>query len=194
MFPSDPIRLFSEWLELALQSGLKEPTAMTLATSTAAGRPSARLVLLKGHDKRGFVFFTNYGSRKGRELAANPHAALVLYWAELNRQIRVTGRVSKVSDAESDAYFASRPLGSRFAASVSDQSRVIATRNILENAYAAIAAQYPEGDPPRPKNWGGYRVRPDEIEFWQSGEHRLHDRMRYRRRRDGSWKAERLAP
>ena len=167
---------------------------MTLATATAAGRPSARMVLLKGHDQHGFVFFTNYSSRKARELFGNPHAALVLYWAELNRQIRVTGRVTKVSAAESDAYFASRPLGSRFAASISDQSRVIASRNILENAYAGIAARYPNGDPPRPKNWGGYRVHPVEIEFWQSGEHRLHDRMRYRIRRDGSWKAERLAP
>jgi pyridoxamine 5'-phosphate oxidase len=186
--------LFSEWLDLAIKSGLKEPTAMTLATSTRSGKPSARMVLLKGHDDSGFVFFTNYGSRKGRELAGNPRAALVFYWAELNRQVRVTGRVSKVSGLESDAYFASRPLGSRFAASVSDQSRVIPSREHLERAYAEIQARYPKGDPPRPKSWGGFRVRPDEIEFWQSSEHRLHDRTRYRRRRDGSWTAERLSP
>jgi pyridoxamine 5'-phosphate oxidase len=194
LFPSDPIRLFGEWLDLALRSNLKEPTAMTLATATTQGRPSARMVLLKGHDASGFVFFTNYTSRKGRELAVNAHAALVLYWAELNRQIRVTGRVTKVSPAESDAYFATRPLGSRLAASISHQSRVIASREVLETALVEIAAQYPEGNPPRPKHWGGYRVRPVEIEFWQSGEHRLHDRIRYRRQRDGSWKADRLAP
>lgn len=167
---------------------------MILATATRSGKPSARVVLLKGVDQRGFVFYTNYGSRKGRELRENPRAALVFYWAPLNRQVRVTGSVSKVSAAESDAYFASRPLGSRFSASISKQSSVIPSREVLEQKLKKIAAQYPEGNPPRPKNWGGYRVRPDEIEFWQQGQNRLHDRLRYRRKRDGSWKIERLSP
>jgi pyridoxamine 5'-phosphate oxidase len=152
------------------------------------------MVLLKGVDKRGFVFFTNYDSRKGQEIAANPRAALVFFWAPLGRQVRVTGRVSKVSAAESDAYFASRPLGSRFGASISRQSAVIESRDVLERKFAKIDAEYPAGDPPRPKFWGGFRVRPDEIEFWQGVENRLHDRLRYRRRRDGSWKVERLSP
>jgi len=167
---------------------------MTLATATRAGRPSARMVLLKGIDQRGFAFFTNYLSRKGRELAENPRAALVLYWAALDRQVRITGRVSKLSAAESDAYFNSRPAGSRFSAAVSAQSTVIASRGVLETRLAKLKAEYPDAAPPRPKHWGGYLVRPDEIEFWQQGEYRLHDRLRYRRARDGSWKLERLAP
>ena len=166
---------------------------MTLATATRAGKPSARMVLLKGVDQRGFVFFTNYESRKGLEIAENPRAALVFYWAALARQVRVTGAVSKVSAAESDAYFASRVLGSRFGASISQQSSVIASRAVIEKKFAEIAARYPDGDPPRPKFWGGFRVRPDEIEFWQGGENRLHDRLRYRKRREG-WKMERLSP
>jgi pyridoxamine 5'-phosphate oxidase len=191
---TDPIRQFQEWFDAALAADLKEPTAMTLATATRSGKPSARMVLLKGVDQRGFVFYTNYESRKGRELRENPRAALVFYWAPLNRQVRVTGRVSKVSAAESDAYFASRPLGSRFSASISKQSSVIPSREVLEQKLKKIAAQYPEGDPPRPKKWGGYRVRPDEIEFWEQGQYRLHDRLRYRRKRDGSWEVERLSP
>jgi len=173
---------------------MKEPTAMTLATAAANGAPSARMVLLKGVDDRGFVFYSNYESRKGRELAANPRAALVFYWDVLERQVRVAGRVSKVTPAESDEYFASRPLGSRFGASISKQSSVIASRRVLEKKFQEIEAAYPNGDPPRPKFWGGYRVRPDEIEFWQGAKNRLHDRLRYRRRRDGSWKVERLSP
>jgi pyridoxamine 5'-phosphate oxidase len=194
LFPTDPIPLFTEWLDLALHAGMKEPTAMTLATATPSGRPSARMVLLKSHDPSGFVFFTNYSSRKGRELAGNPRAALLFYWPELNRQVRIAGRVSKVAASESDAYFHSRPLGSRIAASISDQSRVIESREQLERAYAEFSERYPAGDPPRPLHWGGYRVRPEEIEFWQQGDHRLHDRIRYRLRRDGSWTAERLSP
>ena len=167
---------------------------MTLATATAKGHPSARVVLLKGIDQRGFVFYTNYLSRKGRELAANPRAALVLYWPALDRQVRITGRVSKLSAAESDEYFNSRPAGSRFSAAVSPQSSVIESRAALERKLAKLKAQYPGAAPPRPKHWGGYLVRPTEIEFWQQGEHRLHDRLRYRRLRNGSWNMEQLAP
>jgi pyridoxamine 5'-phosphate oxidase len=190
----DPIRQFQKWLDLARRSDLKEPTAMTLATAGRDGKPSARMVLLKGADEQGFVFFSNYESRKGRELNDNSRAALVFYWAELDRQVRVTGRVSKLSAADSDAYFASRPPGSRFGAAVSKQSSVIASRAVLEQGLAKLKAEYPDTGPPRPKHWGGYRVRPDEIEFWQQGEHRLHDRLLYRRRRDGAWRIERLSP
>ena len=150
---------------------------MTLATATKRAAPSARMVLLKGVDERGFQFFTNYESRKGRELAENAQAALVFFWPELNRQVRVLGRVAKLSKAESDAYFASRPPGSRWAACASSQSRVIASRADLESEVARLKEVYPEGNPPRPKHWGGFCVRPSEIEFWQSGEHRLHDRI-----------------
>lgn len=167
---------------------------MTLATATSEGKPSARMVLLKGFDARGFVFYTNYNSRKGRELQQNPHAALVLFWQPLERQIRITGRVTKVSAAESDAYFNSRPLGSRFSASISKQSSVIASRDVLLKKLKMIEEKYPKGDPPRPMNWGGFRVQPNEIEFWQGGKFRLHDRLRYRRLRDGSWSVDRLSP
>lgn len=167
---------------------------MTLATAGRDGKPSARMVLLKGADEQGFVFFSNYESQKGRELKENPRAALVFYWTQLDRQVRVTGRVSKLSAADSDAYFASRPLGSRFGAAASKQSSVIASRAVLEQALAKLKAEYPDTSPPRPKHWGGYRVRPDEIEFWQQGEYRLHDRLRYRRRRNGSWSIDRLSP
>lgn len=190
----DPIRQFRKWFEIALGAGLEEPTAMTLATATRDGKPSARMVLLKGIDERGFVFYTNYESRKGLDLAENPHAALVFYWAELQRQVRITGPVSKVTAAESDAYFASRPLGSRFSASISRQSSVIASCAELEEKVAEIAARYPAGDPPRPKFWGGFRVHPDEIEFWQGAKDRLHDRLRYQKQSDGSWTMERLSP
>lgn len=172
---------------------MPEPNAMTLATTTRSGRPSARMVLLKGIDERGFLFFTNYESRKGRELAANPHAALVFYWREVNRQVRITGRVSKLPVAESDAYFATRPLGSRLAALASWQSSVIRSRAVLEARYRELAARYPNDGPPRPINWGGYCVHPDEIEFWQQGPNRLHDRLRYRKSR-GAWVLERLSP
>ena len=166
---------------------------MTLATTGSNGRPSARMVLLKGVTERGFLFFTNYESRKGRDLAANPHAALVFYWREMNRQVRVTGRVSKLPPAESDAYFATRPRASRLAALASRQSSVIRSRAVLETRFAELDTRYPHGGPPRPINWGGYCVHPDEIEFWQQGPNRLHDRLRYRKSR-GAWILERLSP
>ena len=194
----DPIREVQKWLDLARAAGIKEPTAMTLATTAANGQPSARMVLLKAIDHRGFSFFTNYLSRKGRELTRNPRAALVLYWPALDRQIRIAGRVSKLSPAESDAYFNSRPAGSRFSAAVSPQSSIIESRGSLERQLARLKARYPGAAPPRPKHWGGYLVRPTEIEFWQQGENRLHHRLRYRRRGlrgdVGSWSVERLAP
>jgi len=190
----DPIQQVQKWLDDARRAAIKEPNAMTLATTTRDGKPSARMVLLKGIDDRGFTFHTNYLSRKGSELAENPRAALVLYWPALDRQVRITGRVSKLTPAESDAYFATRPAESRLSAVASPQSTVIASRAVLEQKLAEMKARYPGAAPPRPKHWGGYIVRPDEIEFWQQGQHRLHDRLRYRRRRDGSWKLERLAP
>jgi pyridoxamine 5'-phosphate oxidase len=191
---SDPIRLFKKWFDAAVGAGLDEPNAMTLATSTRNGRPSARIVLLKDFDEQGFVFYTNYGSRKGRELEQNPHAALVFFWQPLARQIRITGRVTKVSAEESDAYFNSRILGSRLASSISKQSSVIASRAELLEKLKKIEEKYPNGDPPRPTFWGGFRVQPSEIEFWQGGKFRLHDRVRYRRRRDGGWTVDRLSP
>jgi pyridoxamine 5'-phosphate oxidase len=191
---SDPIRLFKKWFDAAVRAEIEEANAMTLATATRDGKPSARMVLLKGFDQRGFVFYTNYDSRKGRELAQNPRAALVLFWQPLRRQIRITGRVTKVSAEESDKYFESRALGSRFSASISKQSSVIASREVLLKKLKKIEEKYPKGDPPRPINWGGFRVHADEIEFWQGGEFRLHDRIRYRRRRDGGWRVDRLSP
>ncbi|HTB11761.1 MAG TPA: pyridoxamine 5'-phosphate oxidase [Bryobacteraceae bacterium] len=194
MADSDPIKLFKSWFDAAVNAKLKEPNAMTLATATRKGKPSARVVLLKSFDEHGFVFYTNYNSRKGRELGENPHAALVLFWPALARQIRITGRVAKVSAEESDAYFQSRPLGSRFSAAISKQSSVIPSREFLLQKLKKIEEKYPKGDPERPTNWGGYRVHPNEIEFWQGGAFRLHDRVRYRRRRDGSWSVDRLSP
>jgi pyridoxamine 5'-phosphate oxidase len=191
---ADPFRLFGQWFEAALGSGIHEPNAMALATANTRGVPSVRMVLLKGFSQEGFVFFTNYRSRKGQELERNPHAALSIYWKELNRQVRVVGRVVKVEAAESDAYFATRPVGSRVAASISQQSKPIGSRLELVKEWTALNKRYPDGDPPRPKHWGGYCVVPDEIEFWQQGEFRMHDRFRFRRLRDGSWERERLAP
>jgi pyridoxamine 5'-phosphate oxidase len=194
--PADPLLLFDEWLRVAVESGLREPNAMTLATSTPDGRPSARVVLLKSYDSEGFVFFTNYESRKGRELAENPQAALVFWWGELERQVRVEGRVQRVSAAESDAYYHSRPLGARLGAWVSAQSSVIGGRSVLEERLAELTREYPsagESSPPRPPFWGGYRVAPQAIEFWQGGVHRLHDRLLYRRT-EGGWELARLSP
>ena len=192
-FHPDPIEQFRRWFRAVERAGIPEPNAMTLATTTPAGRPSARVVLLKGVDARGFLFFTNYEGRKARELASNPHAALVFYWHAMHRQVRVTGRVTKLPAAESDAYFATRPRESRLAALSSRQSAVIESRAVLESRYAELAVKYPNAAPPRPINWGGYCVHPDEIEFWQQGPHRLHDRLRYRRNR-GAWILERLSP
>jgi pyridoxamine 5'-phosphate oxidase len=189
----DPFEQFRSWLDEAVRSGIEEPYAMTLATATPDGAPSARMVLLRGVDERGFVFFTNYDSRKGAELEANPQAALVFFWDRLDRQVRVEGRVERTSDAESDAYYRGRPHGSRLGAWASRQSTVIAGRGVLEREMAELRARYPD-EVPRPPNWGGYLVVPRSIEFWQGRDNRLHDRLRYMRLETGAWRAERLAP
>lgn len=194
---ADPFAQFAIWFTEARAAELPEPNAMTLATATPDGVPSARIVLLKGVDERGFVFYSNYESQKGRELAGNPRAALTFYWAELERQVRVAGAVVRVSREESRRYFDSRPLGSRLGASLSHQSNVIADRTALQAAWSRLAAEY-EADPsrtvPLPDDWGGYRVIPVSIEFWQGRPSRLHDRLRYQRQDDGSWRIERLSP
>ncbi len=190
----DPIRQFQRWFAEAQDTKLAaEANAMTLATATPDGAPSARIVLLKGVDERGFVFFTDYRSRKGEELTANPRAALILYWPELERQIRITGTVSRVSREESAEYFASRPVESRLSAWASHQSQVIPSRDVLEHRVAEMARKYDGSEPPLPPYWGGFRVTPTEIEFWQAHPNRLHDRVRYTR--DGStWRIDRLSP
>jgi pyridoxamine 5'-phosphate oxidase len=192
--PPEPLTLFTQWLEAAAQAQLPEPGAMTLATATPDGTPSARMVLLRGFDERGLVFYTNYESRKAAELDANPQAALVLFWSPLHRQIRVEGSVEKISEAESDAYFAGRPLGNRLGAVASPQSAVIAGRRVLEARVTELLQLFPDGDVPRPEEWGGYRVIPQMYEFWQGRESRLHDRLRYRLVEGKSWFLERLAP
>jgi pyridoxamine 5'-phosphate oxidase len=190
----NPFKQFRVWLDRALAVQLPQPLAMTLATATGDAKPSARVVLLRGFDERGFVFFTNYQSRKCAELENNRHAALVFYWAELERQIRIEGRVEKVSAEESDAYFQTRPFGSQLGAWASPQSQVIANRDILESRMEELTARYLHGSVPRPPHWGGYRVIPEVIEFWQGQPNRLHDRLRYRRSGSSSWIMERLAP
>jgi pyridoxamine 5'-phosphate oxidase len=190
----DPLVEFRHWYGLAEESGVPQPDAMTLATATADGAPSARMVLLKGADDRGFIFFTNYESRKARELAENPRAALILYWVSLRRQVRVTGQVEPLPAEESEAYFRSRPFGSRLAAWASRQSIVIPDRSELEDEYRRLEAEYADGDVPLPPFWGGYRVTPDTVEFWMGRENRLHDRLRYRRGDRGEWVIERLSP
>ena len=189
----DPIAQFSKWLQQAIDAQLLEPTAMTLATAGKAGRPSARIVLLKGVDERGLIFYTNYESRKGRELAENANAALAFYWPELERQVRANGTVSKLSRDESDKYFQSRPRGHQLGAWVSTQSDVIANRGVLEERLEQFEKRYPD-TVPLPPFWGGYILSPTEIEFWQGRPNRLHDRFRYSRQRDDRWLIERLAP
>ena len=187
-----PLTQFESWLQQAIDAQLPEPTAMTLATVGADGRPSTRVVLIKGVDARGLVWYSNYHSRKGRELAAHPVAALQFHWVELERVVRIEGRVAHVSVAESDAYYASRPLDSRLGAWASPQSQVIGSRAVLVAQAARYAAQFALA-PPRPPHWGGFRLQPDCWEFWQGRKNRLHDRLRYRLV-DGNWLRERLAP
>ena len=189
---NEPLRQFERWFAEAVDAGVLEPNAMTLATVGAGGRPSTRIVLLKGFDAAGVVFYTNYGSRKARELAANPQAALQFHWVELQRVVRIEGRVERTSAEESDAYYASRPVDSRIGAWASPQSGVIANRGVLVANAARTSARYGL-HPPRPPHWGGFRVVPDTWEFWQGRTSRLHDRLRYRLV-DGRWVRERLAP
>jgi pyridoxamine 5'-phosphate oxidase len=190
---ADPFALFRRWFDQAVGAELTDPNAFILATCTPDGTPSARAVLLKALDDRGFTFFTNYDSRKGHELAANPRVAMVFLWHQLERQVRVEGAVEVVTAAESDEYYAKRPLGSRLGAWASPQSAVIAGREVLERAHAELLAKYPDGNPPRPPNWGGYRVLPRAIEFWQGRRSRLHDRIHFTLTPAG-WARERLAP
>jgi pyridoxamine 5'-phosphate oxidase len=191
--PPDPIAEFSEWFEAARAAGIRLSNAMTLATSTPEGAPSARMVLLKGFDEDGFVFYTNYESRKGKELAANPRAALVFYWSGLDKQVCITGTVSRVSTKESEDYFKTRPLGSRLGAWASRQSEVIPDRDVLERRWEELADKFSAGQVPLPDFWGGFRLYPETIEFWSSRPNRLHDRLRYTRS-DGGWLVERLSP
>ena len=190
---ADPIRQFQKWFQQALDARLLEPTGMTLATADKDGRPSARIVLLKGLAERGFIFFTNYESRKGRELAEKPTAALVFYWAELERQVRVSGTAGRISREESEKYFTGRPRGHQLGAWVSCQSEVIANRAVLEKRLKEFEQKYPDAVP-LPPFWGGYVLSPVEIEFWQGRPNRLHDRFRYTKQVDGRWMIERLAP
>lgn len=190
----NPFQQFQKWFDQALAAQLTEPNAMTLATATQSGKPSARMVLLKDFDERGFVFYTNYKSHKGQELAENPQAALVFWWAELERQVRISGQVEKLSSQESDEYFHSRPFSSRLGAWASAQSQVISDRVVLELRLQELKTEYENKDVPRPPHWGGFRVIPTVIEFWQGRPNRLHDRLDYRRLNDGSWLIERLSP
>lgn len=192
---ANPIRQFQKWMDEVRAGGVSEQdaTSMTLATATRDGRPSARVVLLKSFDDRGFVFYTNYQSRKGKELDENPRACLLFYWSRLWRQVRIEGDVEKIPAAESEEYFQSRPLGSKLGAWASNQSEVVDNRETLESRFNELAKRFGE-EVPRPEYWGGYRIKPDSIEFWQGRDNRLHDRLRYRLKEDGVWVIERLAP
>ena len=189
----DPMELFAEWLREAEDAGVEVPETMTLATADSDGAPSARMVLLKGADEEGFVFYSGYVSRKAGELERNPRAALVFYWRPLGKQVRVEGRVERVSKAESAAYFATRPRGSQIAAWASQQSKALAGREDLDRRYAELEREYDGRDVPLPPHWGGFRLRPEAIEFWQHRDNRLHDRIRYTRAREG-WRSELLSP
>jgi pyridoxamine 5'-phosphate oxidase len=189
-----PVKQFEKWWEEAINGQLDEPNAMTLATSTPEGRPSARIVLLKSFDTNGFIFFTNYESRKGLEMAANPQVSLLFFWRELERQVRIDGIVSKTDAAVSDEYYRTRPLGSRIGAIASPQSRVIPHRSFLEEQVNIIAAKYVLEEPARPQHWGGYIVKPTLVEFWQGRSNRLHDRVQYTLVEGGAWQIDRLAP
>ena len=191
---SDPIAQFNVWFQQALDADLLEPNAMTVATATPDGKPTARIVLLKGVDKRGFVFYTNYESQKGQQLIANPYAALVFLWDKLERQVRIEGKVVKLDREESEAYFHSRPKASQLGAWASDQSRVIPNRDVLEQKLTDLQNQYKDKTVPIPEHWGGFRVVPSRIEFWQGRPSRLHDRLIYDLQDDGSWQIERLSP
>jgi len=190
----NPFQQFQIWFDQALSAQLLEPNAMTLATVTAEGKPSARVVLLKHFNEQGFVFYSNYHSRKGQELGQNPWAALVFWWASLERQVRIEGRVEQVSEQESNAYFYSRPWGSRLGAWASEQSQVVGDRQVLEQRLVELEQQYQDQEIPRPPHWGGYRLVPIAIEFWQGRPNRLHDRLSYHRLEDGNWQIERLSP
>lgn len=191
---ADPFTQFQTWWQHALQTKILEPNAMTLATASADGIPSARIVLLKGFDQNGFVFFTNYNSYKGLQLAENPKACLVFFWKELERQVRITGLAAPVAAEESNAYFHSRPEGSRIGAWASPQSQVIESRAWLDGVYKKLSEELHNSDIKRPPHWGGYRVMPVVVEFWQGRPSRLHDRLQYTLESDGTWKRERLAP
>ncbi|MGH9025723.1 MAG: pyridoxamine 5'-phosphate oxidase [Acidimicrobiia bacterium] len=190
----DPIAQFERWLDEAVAAGVREPDAMTVATASAAGDPSARTVSLRGVDASGFVFFTHYDSRKGREIAENARAALVFHWREVERQVRVTGRVARLSAEESTSYWVTRPRGSRISAWASPQGQVVAGREMLDAWFDETDARFPTDDIPLPPFWGGYRIEPAELELWQGRPNRLHDRLRYRRDTGGGWILERLAP
>ena len=189
----DPVKQFVAWLHEAIDAGASEPNAMTLATATTKGVPSARIVLLKRVDHDGFAFFTNYKSRKARELETNPLATLLFYWPELERQVRIEGAIARTSDDESDAYFNNRPPDARIGSAASAQSDIVASREALERAFAELRERYPHGNVPRPAHWGGYRLHPDRLEFWQGRPSRLHDRIVYTRK-DSKWQISRLAP
>lgn len=190
----NPVIQFQKWFDQACSADVPEPNAMTIATVNSEGKPSARMVLLKDYDEKGFVFYTNYNSRKSQELAANPYAAIVFWWAQLERQVRITGSVEKISARESDEYFHSRPLNSRLGAWTSNQSEIISSREVLEQRLQELQEKYQDLNIPRPSHWGGFRVIPTEIEFWQGRSSRLHDRLSYTQCDDGSWKIQRLSP
>ncbi|MGZ3253499.1 MAG: pyridoxamine 5'-phosphate oxidase [Burkholderiaceae bacterium] len=189
----DPIKQFAKWFDEAIHAKVPEPNAMSVATATAKGRPSSRILLIKEFNEHGFVWFTNYASRKGQELLENPYAALLFHWVELERQVRIEGRVERIPATESEAYFQSRPLQSRLGANASSQSQPIANRHVLEEQFIKVEKQFGE-HPPRPEHWGGYRLVPDSLEFWQGRSSRLHDRILYTRLGDGRWLHQRLQP